>query len=96
MLAAWQAGADLIKLFPADVGGPNLVKAMLAPLPQLEIVPVGGVNLDNAAEFISKGATALGVGSSLVSRKLLESGDMAELTRRAGAFIEVVKKGRGE
>jgi 2-dehydro-3-deoxyphosphogluconate aldolase/(4S)-4-hydroxy-2-oxoglutarate aldolase len=96
MLAAWQAGADLIKLFPADVGGPSLVKAILAPLPQLAIVPVGGVTLDNAAEFIEKGATALGVGSSLVSQKLLESGDMAELTCRAGAFIKAVKTGRGE
>jgi len=96
MLAAWQAGADLTKLFPADVGGPSLIKAILAPLPQLNIVPVGGVNLDNAAEFIKRGATALGVGSSLVSQKLLETGDMAELTRRAGAFIEAVKKGRKE
>lgn len=94
MLAAWQAGADLIKLFPADVGGPNLVKAILAPLPQLAIVPVGGVTLDNAAEFIRKGAAALGVGSSLVSQKLLDAGDMAELTRRARAFIEAVKEGR--
>ena len=94
MLAAWQAGADLIKLFPADVGGPSLVKAILAPLPQLAIVPVGGVTLDNAAEFIKKGAAALGVGSSLVSQKLLDAGDMAELTRRAGAFIEAVKRGR--
>jgi len=94
MLTAWEAGADMIKLFPADVGGPSLIKAIRAPLPQLDIVPVGGVNLDTAAEFIKKGAAALGVGSSLVNQKLLESGDMAELTRRAAAFIEEVKKGR--
>ena len=86
----------MIKLFPADVGGPNLIKAIRAPLPQLEIVPVGGVNLDTAAEFIRQGAAALGVGSSLINQKLLDTGDMAELTRRAGAFIEAVKKGRGE
>ena len=96
MLTAWAAGADMIKLFPADVGGPNLIKAIRAPLPQLEIVPVGGVNLDTAAEFIRQGAAALGVGSSLINQKLLDTGDMAELTRRAGAFIEAVKKGRGE
>jgi 2-dehydro-3-deoxyphosphogluconate aldolase/(4S)-4-hydroxy-2-oxoglutarate aldolase len=96
MLTAWEAGVDLIKLFPADVGGPGLVKAIRAPLPQLNIVPVGGVNLDTAAEFISKGAFALGVGSSLVNQKLLDTGDMAELTRRAEAFVAEVKKGRGE
>ena len=94
MLAAWQAGADMVKLFPASVGGPALVKAILAPLPQLEIVPVGGVNLDTAAQFIASGAAALGVGSSLVDQKLLDSGDMDELTRRAAAFIEKAKEGR--
>lgn len=94
MLTAWQAGADMIKLFPASVGGPELVQALLAPLPQLEIVPVGGVDLDTAAEFIRKGAAALGVGGSLINQKLLDAGDMAELTRRAACFIEEVQKGR--
>lgn len=94
ILTAWEAGADMIKLFPASVGGPNLVKALLAPLPQVEIVPVGGVNLDTAAEFIQKGAAALGVGSSLINQKLLEAGDMSELTRRAALFVEKVKEGR--
>jgi 2-dehydro-3-deoxyphosphogluconate aldolase/(4S)-4-hydroxy-2-oxoglutarate aldolase len=93
MLTACEAGADMIKLFPASVGGPALVKAILAPLPQLEIVPVGGVNLDTAVEFIARGAAALGVGSSLVNSKLLDVGDMAELTRRAKAFIEKVQEG---
>jgi len=95
MLAAWEAGADMVKLFPASIGGPALVKAIRAPLPQLEIVPVGGVNLDTAADFIRNGAAALGVGSSLVNQKLLNAGDMAELTHRAARFIEEVKKGRG-
>jgi 2-dehydro-3-deoxyphosphogluconate aldolase/(4S)-4-hydroxy-2-oxoglutarate aldolase len=96
MLTAWEAGADMIKLFPASVGGPDLIQALRAPLPQLEIVPVGGVDLDTAAEFIRKGAAALGVGSSLINQKLLDTGDMAELTRRAAAFIREVRKGRGE
>ncbi len=96
MLTAWEAGADMVKLFPASIGGPSLVKAILAPLPQLEIVPVGGVNLDTAAAFIKNGAAALGVGSSLINQKLLDAGDMEELTRRAAAFIAEVKKGRGE
>lgn len=94
MLKAWEAGADMVKLFPASVGGPSLIKAILAPLPQLEIVPVGGVNLDTAADFIRNGAAALGVGSDLVSQKLLDERNMEELTRRAAAFIEQVKKGR--
>ncbi|MCJ7621634.1 MAG: bifunctional 4-hydroxy-2-oxoglutarate aldolase/2-dehydro-3-deoxy-phosphogluconate aldolase [Anaerolineae bacterium] len=95
IITGWEAGADLIKLFPASVGGPDLVKALLAPLPQVQIVPVGGVDLDTAADFIRKGAVALGVGSSLVSQKLLDSGDLDELTRRAAAFVEEVRKGRG-
>ena len=95
MLTAWEAGADMLKLFPAEVGGPDMVKAILAPFPQFEIVPVGGVELGNAAELIKKGSAALGVGSSLINQKLLDSGDMGELTRRAAAFIGEVKKGRG-
>jgi len=96
MMTAWEAGADMIKLFPADLGGPDLVKAILAPFPQFEIVPVGGVDLDNATEFIEKGAAALGVGSSLINQKLLDGSDMAELRRRASAFIDAVKRGRGK
>jgi len=95
MLTAWEAGADMVKLFPADIGGPDLVKAILAPLPQLQIVPVGGVDLKTAADFIRKGAAALGVGSALVNQKLLDGGEMDELTRRAEAFVAEVKKGRG-
>jgi len=95
IITAWEAGADFIKLFPASFGGPDLVKAILAPLPQVQIIPVGGVNLNTAADFIRKGAVALGVGSSLVNQKLLDAGDLDELTRRAAAFIEQVKKGRG-
>lgn len=94
IITAWEAGADMVKLFPASVGGADLLKAILAPLPQVELVPVGGVDLNTAADFIRKGAAALGVGSSLINQKLLDSGDMAELTRRAAAFIEEVKKGR--
>jgi len=94
MLTAWEAGADLIKLFPAEVGGPAWIKALLAPLPQLKIVPVGGVDINTAAAFIRNGAVALGVGGALIHQKLLDAGDMAELTRRAAAFVEEVKKGR--
>ena len=96
MLAAWNAGADLIKFFPAEVGGPAMLRAIRAPLPHLQIVPVGGVTLDNAAEYMRSGAAALGIGSALITQALLDSGDLAELTRRAAAFIAAVKTGRGE
>lgn len=95
-LTAWEAGADMVKLFPASFGGPELLKAIRAPLPHIEFVPVGGVDLDTAADFIRSGAAALGVGSSLINQKLLDAGDMAELTRRAAAFIERVRQGRGQ
>jgi 2-dehydro-3-deoxyphosphogluconate aldolase / (4S)-4-hydroxy-2-oxoglutarate aldolase len=94
MLTAVELGADMIKLFPAEIGGPALVKAVLAPLPHLQIVPVGGVDLNTAAAFIRAGSAALGVGSSLINQKLLDAGDMDELTRRASAFIAEVQKGR--
>jgi 2-dehydro-3-deoxyphosphogluconate aldolase/(4S)-4-hydroxy-2-oxoglutarate aldolase len=68
ILSAWQAGADFVKLFPASVGGPDLVQAILAPLPQVRLIPVGGVDLDTAAAFMKKGAAALGVGSSLINQ----------------------------
>ena len=94
IITAWEAGADMVKLFPASVGGADFLKAILAPLPQVELVPVGGVDLNTAADFIRKGAAALGVGSSLVNQKLLDAGDLDELTRRAHAFIAQVHKGR--
>lgn len=95
-LTAWEAGADMIKLFPADFGGVGLVKAILAPLPQLQLVPFGGITLDTAADFIRHGAVALGIGSSLVNQKLLDDGNLNELTRWAAAFIAAVKEGRAE
>lgn len=94
-LTAWQAGADIVKIFPADVGGPAYLKAIRAPLPQLKLCPVGGVDLDTSAEFIQSGAACLGVGSALINQKLLDSSDFAELTRRAVRFREEVEKGRG-
>lgn len=93
-LTAWEAGADMIKLFPANVGGPSYIKAILAPLPQIEIAAVGGINLENAAEFIRAGAAAVGVGGSLINQALIDAGDMAELTRRAAGYVEAVQGAR--
>jgi 2-dehydro-3-deoxyphosphogluconate aldolase/(4S)-4-hydroxy-2-oxoglutarate aldolase len=95
IVTAWEAGADMVKVFPAGIGGPPLIKALKAPLPQVELVPVGGVNLDTAADFIRAGATALGVGSALINQRLLEQGDFAALAERARRFVEEVERGRG-
>jgi 2-dehydro-3-deoxyphosphogluconate aldolase/(4S)-4-hydroxy-2-oxoglutarate aldolase len=94
ILAAWQAGADMVKVFPASVGGPALIKALKAPLPQIELVPVGGVEVDNTAEFIRAGSAAVGVGGSLIDQKLLDAGDFATLRQRARRFVEEVARGR--
>jgi len=94
ILTAWEAGADMVKVFPSSVGGPDYLKAIKAPLPQVKLVPVGGVELDNTAEFIRAGADAVGVGSALVSQKLLDAGDFATLTERARRLCQEVAKGR--
>lgn len=95
ILTAWELGADMVKIFPASVGGPGLLKALKAPLPQVEMVPVGGVNLANTADFIRAGAAAVGVGGELLDAKLLEAKDWPALTERAKAFVAAVAQGRG-
>jgi 2-dehydro-3-deoxyphosphogluconate aldolase/(4S)-4-hydroxy-2-oxoglutarate aldolase len=94
IVTAWECGADMVKVFPASIGGPALIKALKAPLPQIELVPVGGVNLDTAADFIRAGAAAVGVGSALINQKLLDSEDFSTLTERARRFVEEVARGR--
>ena len=94
ILTAWESGADFVKVFPAEVGGPGYIKAVKAPLPQVRLIPVGGVDLETTAEFIRAGADAVGVGSALISQKLLDQGDFAEITRRARRFREEVAQGR--
>ncbi|MGD2272780.1 MAG: bifunctional 4-hydroxy-2-oxoglutarate aldolase/2-dehydro-3-deoxy-phosphogluconate aldolase [Desulfobacterales bacterium] len=94
ILTAWEAGADMVKIFPASIGGPSLIKAVKAPLPQIEVVPVGGVNLNTAADYIRAGASALGVGSSLINKKALEAQDYKKITENARLFQEEVRKGR--
>ncbi len=91
---AHEAGADFIKIFPAEGLGPNYIKSLRAPLPHLNIVPTGGVDLHNVGDFLKAGCAALGVGSSLVSKKILQEGNWTELTRLAKAFVEAAKAGR--
>jgi 2-dehydro-3-deoxyphosphogluconate aldolase / (4S)-4-hydroxy-2-oxoglutarate aldolase len=93
--AAYEAGADFIKIFPADRLGATYIKALLAPLSHLRIVPTGGVDLETAPEFIKAGCAALGVGSSLLNPELIRNGDWKGLSRLAKAYVDVVKKARG-
>jgi len=88
---AHEAGADFIKLFPADKLGPAYVKSLLAPLPHLRIVPTGGVDLATATDLLNAGCAALGVGSSLITQDILRTENWSELTRRARQFVEVVR-----
>jgi 2-dehydro-3-deoxyphosphogluconate aldolase/(4S)-4-hydroxy-2-oxoglutarate aldolase len=95
VVAAWQAGADMVKVFPAGaLGGASYIKALKAPLPQIDLVPTGGVSLKTAADFIKAGATALGVGADLVDTQALAAGQAGEITRRAREFVELVKAAR--
>ncbi len=87
---AYRAGADFVKIFPAGVGGPKYIKALKAPMPQLSLVPTGGVNLDTISEFLQAGADACGVGSSLVSKEALRDGDMEKIRDTAAAFLKSV------
>ena len=87
---AHEAGSDFIKIFPADGLGPNYIKALRAPLPHLRIVPTGGVDLNTAADFPRAGCVALGVGSSLVSARILQEDNWSALTRVAREFARVV------
>ena len=83
ILSAWEAGADIVKLFPADSGGPTYLKAIKAPLPHVRIAPTGGVDETTTAAFLRAGASALGVGSALVSQKLVDADDYTSITERA-------------
>ena len=95
VVQAWNAGADFVKVFPAGaVGGASYIKALKAPLPQIELVPTGGVSLKTAADFIRAGATALGVGTDLVDIKAIREGQSSLITERAKQFVEIVRQAR--
>jgi 2-dehydro-3-deoxyphosphogluconate aldolase/(4S)-4-hydroxy-2-oxoglutarate aldolase len=83
---AWELGGDLIKVFPSDQGGAAYIRAVRAPMPQIPLVPTGGVRVENMADFADAGATAVGVGGSLVSDALIESEDYAAITENARRY----------
>ncbi|HUD67298.1 MAG TPA: bifunctional 4-hydroxy-2-oxoglutarate aldolase/2-dehydro-3-deoxy-phosphogluconate aldolase [Candidatus Sulfotelmatobacter sp.] len=95
IITAWNAGGDLIKIFPCGaVGGAKYIKALKGPLPQVPVIPTGGVNFDTAADFILAGAEALGVGGELVSASALKSGKTNQITEAARRFVAIVREAR--
>jgi 2-dehydro-3-deoxyphosphogluconate aldolase/(4S)-4-hydroxy-2-oxoglutarate aldolase len=94
VLAAWEAGADVVKIFPSDSVGPGYLKALHGPFPYIRLMPTGGVDVQNAGDFLRAGACALGVGGSLVKKSAVESGDMAAITDLAKQFIAAVREAR--
>lgn len=94
IINAWESGGDIVKIFPATVLGPKYFKDIHGPMPQVKLSPTGGVNINNAADFIKAGAVCLGVGSALIDKKLVENSDWEELSKRAATLVEEVRKGR--
>jgi len=95
VLTAWEAGADVVKVFPCgNVGGAKYIKALKGPFPQIEMIPTGGVNLETAGDFLKAGACAVAVGGELVDAKLLKENKYDEMTTRARQYLEAVAKAR--
>jgi len=94
ILTAWEAGADIVKVFPATVGGPRYLRDIRGPLPQIRLMPVGGVNIDNTPDFIKAGAVGVAAGTSLVDRKAVSEGKYDIITENARKFVEAVKLAR--
>ena len=96
VLKAWQWGADMVKIFPASLGGPAYLRALLAPLSDLRLVPTGGVSATNAGEYIRSGAAAVAVGGNMVSGEVVRSGDFHRLEDAARQLLAVVAEARTE
>ena len=96
ILTAWEAGADMVKVFPAaQLGGPEYIKALRGPMPQILYVPTGGVSLQNAGAFIKAGATALGAGGELVDKKAMKEKKFNIISDNTRAFLKAIKEARG-
>lgn len=94
VVSAWEAGADVVKVFPADVGGPPYLKALRGPLPQIRLMPTGGVDLTTALAFLKAGACCLGVGGALVEAKAVAAGDFTRIRDLASQYAEIVRRFR--
>jgi 2-dehydro-3-deoxyphosphogluconate aldolase/(4S)-4-hydroxy-2-oxoglutarate aldolase len=96
ILTAWEAGADIIKVFPADCVGPAFFKGLRGPLPQIRLMPTGGVDLNTAAAFLKAGACCLGVGGQLVDPKLVAARDFTRIRELAKQYVELVQRTRAD
>jgi 2-dehydro-3-deoxyphosphogluconate aldolase/(4S)-4-hydroxy-2-oxoglutarate aldolase len=97
VLAAWEAGADMVKIFPCgNVGGPKYIKALKGPFPQIEMIPTGGVNLETTGDFLKAGACAVAVGSELVDAKTVKEGRFDIIENRARQYLAAIAKARSE
>jgi 2-dehydro-3-deoxyphosphogluconate aldolase/(4S)-4-hydroxy-2-oxoglutarate aldolase len=96
ILTAWEAGADIVKVFPADVVGPAFFKAMRGPLPQIRLMPTGGVDLKTAAAFLKAGACCLGIGGQLVEPAAIAARNFDRLRDLASQYVAVVKQARSQ
>lgn len=96
VLTAWEAGADIVKVFPADSGGPSHLKALLGPLPQVRLMPTGGVDLETLPSYFKAGACAVGLGSSLVEKEAVAAGALNRIRCLAEKYVALVKQTRGQ
>lgn len=96
ILTAWEAGADIVKVFPAEVVGPAFFKAMRGPLPQIRLMPTGGVDLTTAGDFLRAGACCLGLGSQLVEPRAVAEGDFDRIRDLARQYVTLVQSVRGK
>ncbi|WP_437191073.1 bifunctional 4-hydroxy-2-oxoglutarate aldolase/2-dehydro-3-deoxy-phosphogluconate aldolase [Planctomicrobium sp. SH527] len=96
ILTAWQAGSDIVKVFPAEIGGPGYLKVLHGPLPQIRLMPTGGVNLETMSDFVKNGACAVGLGSSLVEKDAIAKGDMDRIQSLASQYVAKMKECRGQ
>lgn len=94
IFTAWEHGADIVKVFPSDIGGAAYIKAIKGPLPQIPLMATGGVTAENLKDFVAAGASGVGVGGNLVSKKLVAARDFAGITRNAKAFADAVVAAR--
>ena len=94
VLTAWEAGAGFVKIFPADIGGPGHLKALRGPLPQIRLLPTGGVDLDTLRGFVEAGASAVGLGSALVEKQAVLDGDMNRIGELASQYVALMKEVR--
>jgi 2-dehydro-3-deoxyphosphogluconate aldolase/(4S)-4-hydroxy-2-oxoglutarate aldolase len=96
ILTAWEAGSDIVKVFPADVGGPNYLKAIHGPLPHVRLLPTGGVNLDTLGDFMRAGASAVGLGTALVEKDALQRRDLQRIRDLASEYVQRLRSVRSD